>query len=152
MLYFFRAFKFFLYACVLCLLLFALVFFTSDHGDLTFWELTPLENYWKMALFLVVFAGVYPLFRFTTRKVYLNRPFAEDRDMLLEPILHANYKIERTEDQKIILRPKSQLTRFIQLYDDHITIDFSDNPILLIGLRKDVLRFARSMEYLVRQL
>jgi len=152
MLYLIRALKFFLYACVLCLLLFTLVFFTSDHGDLTFWELTPLENYWKIALFLAVFAGVYPLFRFTTRKVYLNRPFVEDRDMLIEPILHANYKIERIEDQKMTLRSKSPFTRFIQLYDDRITIDFSDNPILLTGLRKDVSRFARSMEYLVRQL
>ena len=151
MLYFFRAFKFFLYVCVLCLALFALVFFTSDHGDLTFWEMTPRENHWKLLLFLAVFAGVYPLFRFTTRKVYLNRPFEEDRDMLIEPILHANYIIERTEDKKITLRSKSAFTRFVQLYDDRITIDYSDNPILLIGLRKEVLRFARSMEYLVRQ-
>ena len=149
MLYVIRFFKYLIYYCVIALFLLAVVFLTSD---LSFWELTPKENYWKIALFLSVFAAVYPLIGFVSRKVYLNRPFSNDKDALIEPLLRANYQIVCSEEQKITLRPKSAVTRFTRLYEDKITIDFSDNPIVVSGLRKEVYRFARSMEYVVQQM
>ena len=150
MLYIIRVIKYLVYFCVICMLLLALVFYTSDHGELTFWEMIPFENYRRMALFLVVFAAVYPLIGFIRRKVYLNRSFAKDRDALIEPILYGNYQIQSEQDQKIVFRHKNPFIRFIRLYEDKITIDFSNNPIVIDGLRRDVYRFARSMEYVVR--
>jgi hypothetical protein len=35
--------------------------------------------------------------------------------------------------------------------EDEITVDFSGNPVIIDGLRKDVLRFSRGIEYICRK-
>ena len=151
--YLIRVCKYFIYCTVLLLLILALVFYTSDHGQLThFWEMIPPSNYWQVALFLSAFAIVYPFVGFVKRSVYLNKPFVQDRGILLDPIIRANYRIEKEENNIITFRPKGAFTRFMRLYEDRMTLDFSDNPIVLEGMRRDVYRFARSMEFIVRRL
>ena len=151
--YFIRFFKYVIYLGVILIAILALVFYTSNHGEMThFWEMIPPSNYWQVALFLIVFAAIYPLFGFVNRKVYLNRPFEHDRDTLIECILHANYRIETDNGKQITFRLKSSFLRFMRMYEDAVILDYSDNPISLDGLRRDVYRFSRSMEYRVRQL
>jgi hypothetical protein len=151
--YLIRFAKYLIYYTIFITAVLALVFYTSNHGDLQhFWEMIPPSNYWQVALFVVAFAAIYPFIGFVERKVYLNRSFEEDRDTLIEPVLHANYQIIEEHDQKIVFCHKGNFTRLMRLYEDAITIDFSNNPIVIKGMRRDVYRFARSMEYLVRQL
>ena len=147
-----RFVKYMVYYAVFLTLLLVLFFYTSDHDEIThFWELIHPSNYWQVALFLLVFCAIYPFIGFTERKVYLNHPFSQDRDALIEPVIRANYQITSDHDQKITLRPKSAFTRFMRLYEDKIVLDYADNPITINGMRRDVYRFARSMEYVVRQ-
>ena len=148
-----RSVKYLVYCFILLSLFLALVFYTSDHGHLNyFWEIIPPDSYWQIALFLIAFAAIYPLFGYANRKVYLNRPFDQDKEALIEPILHANYQIKEDHDQKLVFRHKNAFTRFMRLYEDAITIDHSDNPVIIKGLRRDVYRFSRYMEHTVRQL
>jgi len=151
--YIIRIVKYFAYCSLLFCGVVALVFYTSDHGQLLhFWEMIPPDNYGRVALFLLAFAAVYPLIGYVERKVPLNRPFDLDRDALIEPILHAKYTIIRDQNQQITFRHKSAFTRFMRLYEDAITLDYSDDLVILKGLRRDVYRFSRYMEYTVRQL
>ena len=151
--YLIRFVKYVIYLGIILMAFLALIFYTSNHGELThFWQLIHPSNYWQVALFLVAFAAIYPFFGFVQRKVHLNRSFDQDRDALIEVILQAKYQIESDLDQKIVFRPKSAITRLMRMYEDRIILDYSDNPIVLQGMRRDVFRFSRSMEYIVRQL
>jgi len=152
--YFIRFFKYVVYYFIFLLAVLALVFYTTtNRGDLQyFWELIPPYNYWQVAIFLIVFAAVYPFFGFVKRNVYLNRPFQTDRDMLIECILLANYKLCSDDGSKMKFQQKSIFLRIMRLFEDTLTLDYSDNPIVLDGMRRDVYRFARNMEYVVRQL
>lgn len=38
----------------------------------------------------------------------------------------------------------------MRMYEDDITVDFTDNPITLEGQRKDVYRIARAIEWQIR--
>ena len=151
--YLIRFVKYVIYLGIILLAMLALIFYTSNHGELTyFWQLIHPSNYWQVALFLVAFAAIYPFVGFVKRKVYLNRTFEQDRDTLIEVILQAKYQMESDLDQKIVFRPKSAITRLMRMYEDRMILDYSDNPIVLQGMRRDVYRFSRSMEYIVRQL
>lgn len=150
--YLIRFCKHLLYCSLFLLLILLFVFYTSTHGEIShFWELIHPSNYWQVALFVIVYAAVYPFIGFVHRNVYLNRPFGEDREALIAAILHANFLIVSETETQIVFRSKSILTRIMRLYEDKITLDFSDNPIVLNGMRRDVYRFARNMEYVVRQ-
>ncbi|MCL1973517.1 MAG: hypothetical protein FWG54_01710 [Bacteroidetes bacterium] len=151
--YLIRFVKYFVYLCILIAIMLALVFYLSDHrGEYRhFWELIPTYNFWQMGLFLFVFAAIYPIISYVDRKVYLNRSFDLDKDLLINVLLNANYQIESDNDYRLVFRHKNAFTRFMRLYEDKITLDYSDNPIVLNGLRRDVYRFARTMEYVVRQ-
>jgi len=141
------------YLGIILMAMLALIFYTSNHGELThFWQLIHPSNYWQVALFLVAFAAIYPFLGFVQRKVYLNRSFEQDRDAFIEVILQAKYQIVSDHEQTIVFRPKSAITRLMRMYEDKIILDYSDNPIVLQGMRRDVYRFSRSMEYIVRQL
>ena len=151
-LYFIRFVKHLVYLGILMTLMLALVFYLSNHGEYQyFWELIPASNIWYMTLFLLAFAAVYPYINYVDRKVYLNRSFDQDRDMLIDTLLQAHFQIESDNGSQLVFRHKNPFTRLVRLYEDKITLDYSDNPIVLNGLRRDVYRFARSMEYVVRQ-
>ena len=149
--YLIRFVKYLIYLSVIATLLLALVFSLSDHGELQhFWELIPASNQWPMALFLVAFAAINPFISYVDRKVYLNRSFDRDRELLIDVILKANYQIKSDNENRLIFRHNHQLTRFIRMYEDTIILDYSDNPIVLKGQRRDIDRFARSMEYIIK--
>jgi len=147
-----RALKYLIYFGILLTLMLVIVFYTSSQRQVAnFWDLIPPSNRWFMALFLGGVALIYPLFGFVTRKIYFNNSFAIDRKALTEVLLRANYAIEKDENNRLSFRHKSQAIRFFRMYEDRITLDYSDNPIQLEGLRRDVYRFARNMEYVIRQ-
>jgi hypothetical protein len=39
----------------------------------------------------------------------------------------------------------------LRLCEDHVKIDWTENPVMIEGLRKDVLRFSRGIEYICRE-
>lgn len=151
--YLVRFCKYVIYCSLLFSLLLIMVFYTSNHGELTyFWELIHPSKYLQVALLVVVYAAVYPFIGYVDRKVYLNQPFQKDREALIHGILHAQFLIVSDSGTVLVFRPKSKFTRLMRLYEDKIVLDYSNNPILLYGMRRDVQRFARNMEYVVRQL
>jgi len=149
--YLIRFVKYIIYLSLLASILLALVFYLSDHGDYRyFWELIPASNQWYMALFLLAFAAINPFISYVDRKVYLNQTFSHDREQLIDVILKANYQIKSDSQNQLVFRHKNPLTRFIRMYEDTIILDYSDNPIVLKGQRRDIDRFARSMEFIIK--
>ena len=51
----------------------------------------------------------------------------------------------------ISFKLRNPFLRLLRLCEDYVTIDFSDNPAMIEGLRKDVLRFSRGIEHICRE-
>lgn len=147
--YFIRSVKYFFYIVVFCSIIVSLMFYTSDRPEgITVLDLFFQDGAWyKMLLFFLVFSGVYPLIGFQKKQVYVSN-FADKKAEIIELFKNANFMVEGESATTITFRPRNKFIRIIKMCEDQVIIDFSDNPILIEGVRKDVLRFSRGIEYL----
>lgn len=60
----------------------------------------------------------------------------------------AQYGYEQTYETEtsLFFRPTNRLKRFIDQYEDTIEVDHRDNPIMVKGLRKRVVRIGLAIE------
>jgi hypothetical protein len=120
----------------------------SNKTDISFVEFVQLSNIRNMIIFFVVFGLVYPFFGYLNQKIYLNRPFEEDKQEIIRLFSETNFVLYKDEDKKLIFRHKNPVTRFMRLYEDEIMIDYSENPILMNGLRRDTFRLTRMVQHI----
>jgi hypothetical protein len=104
----------------------------------------------QMIVFFLAISLVYPFFGFVKKKIYLNRGFAEDREKIVDIFLNTRYILISETATTITFRHTSAIVRLMRMYEDDITIDFTDNPIVMEGQRKDVYRIGRAIEYHTR--
>ena len=94
----------------------------------------------------VVFSFIYPLIGFGTRAIHLNRSFADDRDKI-EKIMDAIGLVKVSEEGfNLTYRYKNGVKKFFMLYEDTVTIDSTDNPIVVSGPLKEVRRMKLMFE------
>ncbi|MEF9930701.1 MAG: hypothetical protein RR770_00135, partial [Bacteroidales bacterium] len=128
-----------------------IMFYTSSRpAGTTVFDLFKEGSGYQILAFFLVFAGVYPLVGFQKKKVYVNN-FADKKTEIIELFNNANFIVYSQTPTTITFRLKNKFLRIIRMCEDHVTIDFSDNPILVDGLRKDVLRFSRGIEYICQK-
>jgi uncharacterized membrane protein YciS (DUF1049 family) len=138
---------------VLVVLVFVLSFVlgNSSNNPITFRKLLAGTDLSKFVIFGVVFGVVYPLFGYVKRKVYINHPLDEEKEEVIRLFTDVRFELSSDEEKKLIFRPKSAVTRFMRLYEDRVEVDYSDNPVVLSGLRRDVDRLARRVQQLVQK-
>jgi uncharacterized membrane protein YciS (DUF1049 family) len=138
---------------VLVVLVFVLSFVLGNSSDnpITFKDLIKGTDLSKFVIFGVVFGVVYPLFGYVKRKVYINHPLDEEKEEVIRLFTDVRFELSSDEEKKLIFRPKSAVTRFMRLYEDRVEVDYSDNPVVLSGLRRDVDRLARRVQQLVQK-
>ena len=100
--------------------------------------------------FLVVMSIIYPLFGYVKAKIYLTRPFEDNRDRIEKILLENRFVIVAKTETTIVFRHRSLFVRLLRMFEEQIILDFSDNPILLCGQRRDTQRLARMIEYAIR--
>jgi len=115
-------------------------------------SLSDIFNNQRMVLFLgliLAYTLVYPLVAFAKLKRHLNGTFEDNRAVFEKAFETLNYiKILDTPD-KIVYRKKTQFSRFIQWYEDGITISPHENPVVISGMRKPVKRIDRLIDQLL---
>lgn len=151
--HFIRSVKYMMYFIVLCGLLLSLTFYTSTRpaGIDNPLDLLMMEgSWWKMLLFFVVFSAVYPLLGFQKKEIYVTN-FADNKKEIIALFLNANFVVENDSATTITFRIKNKFLRLIRMYEDRVTVDFSQNPVIIDGLRKDTLRFSRGIEYICQK-
>jgi len=57
-----------------------------------------------------------------------------------------DYVMVSESGSKIVYRKKSKLARAMYFWEDQITINTAENPVVLSGMRKAVYRINRSIE------
>ncbi|MEN6618101.1 MAG: hypothetical protein ABFC28_01155 [Rikenellaceae bacterium] len=147
--YLIRVVKYAIYFAIIFFLLISIMSITSQQE-------IRYENFFRpgtggqLLIFFVVISFIYPFFGFVKKKVYLNHTFAEDKEKIKEILFNGRFVVVSEDATSITFRHSSKLIRAMRMFEDAVVLDFSDNPIVLDGQRKEVYRLARSIEYAVR--
>lgn len=149
--YFIRSVKYLFYFSFMCGIILVLTFhFSVKPEDLTLMDMLLVDNsLYKMLAFFVAVAAVYPALGFQKKEVYISN-FKENRKQIVELFENANYVIASESATSISFKLRNPFLRVLRLCEDYVTIDFSGNPVVMEGLRKDILRFSRGIEYICR--
>lgn len=149
--YFIRAAKYLIYFAVLFSIIVLIVFYTSSKPEgITVFDLFKEGSGYKILGFFIVFSAVYPLLGFSRKQIYVSN-FAEKEKEIIELLQNGNYIIETQTPTSLTFRLRNKFLRLMRMYEDRITIDFSENPVIIEGFRKDVLRFSRGIEYICQK-
>jgi tryptophan-rich sensory protein len=147
--YFIRVLKYMVYLAIIFVLIVSIFSLTSSNG-FNYENLFRPGTGIQMITFFVVISLIYPLFGFIKKRVYLNKPFSEEREKIVEIFTNSRYKIIAENESTIVFRHTSPFIRAMRMFEDDVTVNFSDNPIILEGQRKDVYRIARTIEWFTR--
>lgn len=150
--YFIRVAKYVVYLAIVFVLIISIFSITSNQGQgIKYENFFRPETAPQLIAFFVVMSFIYPFLGFIKKRVYLNKSFAEDKEKIKEIFLNSRYIIVSEDATTITFRHSSTFIRAMRMFEDSIIINFSENPIILEGQRRDVFRLARSIEYATRE-
>lgn len=146
--YIVRAIKYLFYFILLfAVIVLVLWLLMSRRQGIPITELFELGAYPKMGLFFVLVAAVYPAISFVRRKLTLGGPYSRDRKTIDGIMKEAGYRVETETPEKVTYRLEKASLRFTRMYEDRVTIDTHEDPIVFEGYRKDVDRIVRYIAY-----
>lgn len=146
-----RSVKYFIYIAIIFCIIVAIIYYTSDHSNTS----SPLDlfregSWWKILLFFIAFSGVYPLVGYQKKEIYHNGNVKDYKKQIVELFENARYQLVDEGETYMKFRLRNRVSAVLtKMSEDEITIDFSENPAIISGLRKDVLRFARNVERVI---
>lgn len=148
--YLIRSVKYLIYLIVFFSILVSVMFYTSTRPEgVTVFDMFKGSEL-KLALFFLAFAGVYPLIGYSKRAIHVSN-VAENKAAIIELFSNAKYYVESDSNNVLIFRLKSPFLRLLRTYEDAVVVNYSENPASIEGLRKDVLRFSRGIEYICQK-
>ena len=148
--YFLKALKYFIFLCVLCLILLVIMHYY------TFDKRLPLSIADRISLLfqtprgkllpwvLIGAAAFYPKFGFTTRRI--EGDVEEDRKQIINAMKLSGFELEKEEDECLIFRADSLLKRLMMRGDDQICISQYGQWIVIEGIRRGVARATYRLE------
>jgi hypothetical protein len=89
---------------------------------------------------LMVYGLLYPMIAFVKIKRHLNGSFEQNRDKIERAFEKLEYIKVEDVPGKVVFRKKSQFARLVQWHEDKITLYTSENPVIISGFRKRVIR------------
>jgi hypothetical protein len=143
-----RSIKYFFYfAFLTTLIICALVLTGLAEGDIDTMFRGGSSAIWKMAVFFVAIAAVYPKVGFITRRICTDRSWSETRNEVIGFMKERRYDLESEEDGTVTFRQRGTADRLRRMYEDRVTIIVKDDGLEMEGLRKDVFRLSANLEY-----
>ena len=147
-----RSVKYFFYIAIFFCILVTIMFYTSTRPEgTTVFDLFKEGAWWKILLFFIAFAGVYTFVGYQKKEIYTAENLKTKKEEIITLFENANFVLESETETSLTFRLKNKFLRFMRTYEDAVVIDYSDIPATISGLRKDTLRFSRSIEYLMRE-
>jgi len=145
--YFKRFLIFAVYFAVLITLMFIVLFYVkgyNDEGELINYLSTLLQK--KFILFYVGMVAIYPLFAFINVKRHLNKEYAYYSEAVERVMEQSGYIKLNETDTHITFRKEKMGARLALMFLDEISINKSDNPVVISGLRKEVRKLNRMLD------
>jgi len=145
--YLVRSIKYlFYFAFLTSLIIFALVFVGMADSNIENNFQGGADAFWKIGIFYILVAAVYPKLGFINRKLYIDASLDVEADMI-SFLEERRYVLESRTDDTMTFRLRGLGQRLVKMNEDRITITRSLDGYYMEGLRKDVLRLASGMEY-----
>jgi hypothetical protein len=151
--YLIRALKYLLYFAIIFILMVGIIYLFSSQkaAGLSFVDLFKEGSLPKIMLFFVAVAALYPYLSFQKKELYLNGPFTNYAEMVDEVMQSLDYVPEKKETDCVTYIKRSAYARLTRMYEDRITFMTADNPVIVEGYRKDLLRILSLINHRVRQ-
>lgn len=152
--YLIRAFKYLAYFMIFFILIVGLLFIFSSQrkAGLSFTDLFEEGSFPKLAIFFVVIAAVYPALGFQKRKLYLNGDFSKYAGVVHEAMESLGYALESEDGDTVTYRLNSGYGRATRMWEDRITFSTNDNPVIVEGIRKDLVRIASAVNFKIKEI
>ena len=146
--YFIRSIKYFIYFSLLTTAIIAALVFTGlAEGDIDTMFRGGASAIWKIAVFFVAVAAVYPKVGFINRKIASDKNLADARAEIITYLQERHFVLESESRDTMTFRHRSAASRLTRMFEDRITVTASDGIIEMEGLRKDVFRLSTGLEY-----
>jgi hypothetical protein len=143
-----RSVKFILYIVIIFVLVLGLLPLILHGKSMTdsFRELLANNRFTLIFGLLIAYGFVYPVAAFMRMKRHLNGSFAENREKFERAFAALNYIKTEENAEKVVYRRKSVVGRLLQWNEDAITVYTNENPVVMTGFRKSVVRIDRMID------
>lgn len=149
--YLVRALKYFVYFCVLVVLLIYILRLTGFvSGNVEEMFVNGYKSIPIMLLIVAAFAAVYPMVGFCTRNVRLTGTDEENEPELDRIFREKGYLRLKKDGDTVIYRKNSGFARISKMWEDRITVRRVFGGYSVEGLTKDVVRIITALEYLAQ--
>lgn len=146
--YLIRSIKYFFYFALLTtLIITALVMTGLAEGNIDELFRGGYSAIWKIAVFFVLVAAVYPKVGFICRSVPAQGSWNDIREAVISFMKERQYDLETEDGQSVTFRHRGALNKLTRMYEDRITLTLTEEGLAMEGLRKDVFRLATGLEY-----
>lgn len=146
--YLIRSIKYFFYFALLTtLIITALVMTGLAEGNIDDLFRGGYSAIWKIAVFFVLVAAVYPKVGFICRSVPAQGSWNDIREAVISFMKERQYDLETEDGQSVTFRHRGALNKLTRMYEDRITLTLTEEGLAMEGLRKDVFRLATGLEY-----
>lgn len=144
--YLIRAIKYFFYFAFLSTaIILALVLIGAVEGDINSIFEGGYSALWKIALFYLAVAAVYPKLGFIKRDIsFVSEEVS--REDIVEFFRERRYVLESENDGTMTFRYRDLAGRLSKMYEDRVIVTREMGVYWFEGLRKDVIRLATSFE------
>lgn len=150
--YFIRAVKYFFYFAILTtLILSVLVIIGAVEGNIESMFSDGYNAIWKMAIFFILVAAVYPKFGFINRRLYVDGDWDTLKNTALTYMAERRYILVSENGDDVTFRCKDIASRISKMYEDTVVLKKTEDGYFLEGLRKDVIRLAAGLEHRLTQ-
>ena len=150
--YFIRAVKYFFYfATLTTIILLALVLIGAVEGNVETMFRDGYDAIWKMAIFFVLVAAVYPQFGFISRRLYIDGDWDTIKNTTLTYMTERRYILVCESSDTMTFRCKDLTARISKMFEDTVVLKKTEDGYVLEGLRKDVIRLAAGLEHRLTQ-
>ena len=144
--YLIRFVKYLIYfAALTTAIILALVFVGAVEGNIEAIFEEGYDSLWKMALFFVAVAAVYPSLAFIKRDIPASGEFAELKGEIIEFMKERRYELESNNGSILTFRIKGVAGKLAKMYEDRIIISATLGGIQMEGLRKDIIRLSTGL-------
>ncbi|GEM_PF-6282794 len=142
-----RFLKFLVFFGISYILIFVLfVYMSPANNDVPLKEIIAMRFGLKSVVIIFVFSIIYPLLGFAKIRLYINGNWSANEEWIVPIIEECGYVKEQEDDKEIMYRKKNKFMRAINLGEDHLILDKTDNPLEFYGMRKEVKRLKQRLD------
>jgi len=124
-----------------------LMFLLQRGNDFSFIEYAKLARVYQLLILGFAFGLSYPFIGFGKKNIYLNKTFSQEKQAIIDIFGQYGYELTYETETSVFFRPTNRLKRFFdQFFEDAIEVNHKDNPIVVKGLRKRIVRITLALE------